>query len=143
MAKIDLWGKMSANGCNPRIKKPMTIPVKPTAFPPLATLPRAAASDLKKLGWRGMMTALRSKGKILVTNHDEPEAVIIPAAEYGHLVRLAEQSEVQTKSALAQLRQSFDERLSVLQGQSAATRLQSTIRGDVKLGGKVKTGLGY
>ena len=121
----------------------MTIPVKPPAFPPLATLPRTAASDVKKLGWRGMMNALRSKGKILVTNHDEPEAVIIPVAEYDHLVRLSEQSEAQTESALAQLRQSFDERLSVLQGQSAATRLQSTIRGAVKLGGKVKAGSGY
>jgi hypothetical protein len=46
----------------------------------------------------------------------------------------------QTESALANLRQSFDERLSVLQGESAATRLQSTIRGPAKLGGKVKAG---
>lgn len=121
----------------------MTIPVKPAAFPPLAKLPRTPASDLKKLGWRGMMNALRSKGKLLVTNHDEPEAVIIPVAEYASLLRLAEQSEAQTESALANLKRSFDERLSVLQGQSAATRLQSTIRGRAKLGGKVKAGSGY
>lgn len=121
----------------------MTIPVRPTAFPPHAKLPRTPASDLKKLGWRGMMNALRSKGKLLVTNHDEPEAVIIAVAEYDDLVRLAAQSEVQTEAALANLRQSFDERLSVLQGQSAATRLQSTIRGCAKLGGKVKAGSGY
>jgi PHD/YefM family antitoxin component YafN of YafNO toxin-antitoxin module len=121
----------------------MTIPVKPTAFPPLAKLPRTPASDLKKLGWRGVMNALRSKGKLLVTNHDEPEAVIIAVAEYDDLLRLAAQSEAQTESALANLRRSFDERLSVLQGQSAATRLQSTIRGPAKLGGKVKAGSGY
>jgi PHD/YefM family antitoxin component YafN of YafNO toxin-antitoxin module len=29
-----------------------------------------------------MMNALRSKGKLVVTNHDEPEAVIILVAEY-------------------------------------------------------------
>jgi prevent-host-death family protein len=121
----------------------MTMPVKPAAFPPLAKLPRAPASDLKKLGWRGMMNTVRRKGKILVTNHDEPEAVIIPVAEYDDLLRLAEQSEAQTESALANLRQSFDERLAVLQGQSAATRLQSTIRGRAKLGGKVKAGSSY
>ncbi|HZE42748.1 MAG TPA: hypothetical protein VE058_03125 [Steroidobacteraceae bacterium] len=121
----------------------MTIPVKPPAFLPLAKLPRTPASDLKKLGWRGMMIALRSKGKLLVTNHDEPEAVIIPVAEYEDLMRLAQQSEAQTESALANLRQSFDERLSVLQGRSAATRLQSTIRGPANLGGKVKAGSGY
>jgi prevent-host-death family protein len=89
------------------------------------------------------MNALRSKGRLLVTNHDEPEAVVIPVAEYDALMQLVEQSESQTESALAGLRRSFDERLSVLQGQSAATRLQSTIRGRAKLGGKVKAGSGY
>jgi prevent-host-death family protein len=121
----------------------MTFPVKPAAFPPLAKLPRTPASDLKKLGWRGMMNSLRSKGKLLVTNHDEPEAVIIPVAEYDHLMRLAQQSEAQAEAALANLKQGFDERLSVLQSQSAATRLQSTIRGGAKLDGNVKAGSGY
>ena len=121
----------------------MTISAKPAALLPLAKLPRTTASELKKLGWRGIMNALRSKGKIVVTNHDEPEAVIIPVAEYDDLQRLAEQSEAQTESVLANLRQSFDERLSVLQGQSAATRLQSTIRGRAKLEAKVKAGSGY
>ena len=121
----------------------MAIPTKRDALPPLAKLPRTTASDLKKLGWRGVMNAVRSTGKILVTNHDEPEAVIILVAEYDDLLRLVEQSEAQTESVLASLRQSFDERLSVLQGQSAATRLQSTIRGRAKLGGKVKAGAGY
>jgi PHD/YefM family antitoxin component YafN of YafNO toxin-antitoxin module len=121
----------------------MTTSAKPAAFLPLAKLPRTPASDLKKLGWRGMMNALRSKGKLLVTNHDEPEAVIIAVAEYDALMQLVEQSEAQTESALAGLRRSFDVRLSVLQDRSAATRLQSTIRGRAKLGGKVKAGSGY
>src|ERR1700731_4110586 len=97
----------------------MTIPVRPTTLPPLAKLPRTPASDLKKLGWRGMMNALRSRGKLLVTNHDEPEAVIISVTEYDALMHLVEQSEIQAESALAELRQSFDKRLSVLQGASA------------------------
>jgi PHD/YefM family antitoxin component YafN of YafNO toxin-antitoxin module len=114
-----------------------------TAFLPLAKLPRTPASDLKKLGWRGLMNALRSKGKLLVTNHDEPEAVIIRVEEYDALMQIVEQSEAQTESALAALRKSFDERLAVLQDRSAAARLQSTIRGRAKLGGKVKAGSGY
>ena len=121
----------------------MTTSTKPAAFLPLAKLPRTPASDLKKLGWRGMMNALRSKGKLVVTNHDEPEAVIIPVAEYDAIMQVVEQSEAQTESALANLRRRFDERLSVLQGQSAATRLRSTIHGRAKLGGKVKAGSGY
>jgi len=89
------------------------------------------------------MNALRSKGRLLVTNHDEPEAVVIPVAEYDALMQLVEQSEAHTESALAGLRRSFDERLSVLQGRSAASHLQSTIRGRAKLGGKLKAGSGY
>src|SRR5258708_38850590 len=140
--KMGYWGKVATQGCEPR-RKAMTTPPKPAAFLPLAKLPRTPASDLKKLGWRGVMNALRSKGRLLVTNHDEPEAVIISVAEYDALMLLVEQSEAQTESALAGLRQSFDERLSVLQGRSAATRLQSTIRGRAKLGGKVRAGSGY
>ena len=121
----------------------MTTSAKTGTFLPLAKLPRAPASDLKRLGWRGMMNTLRAKGKLLVTNHDEPEAVIIPAADYDALMQIVEQSAAQTESALANLRQSFDERLSVLQGRSAASRLRSTIRGRAKLGGKVKAGSGY
>lgn len=121
----------------------MVTSTKPAAFLRLAKLPRTRASDLKKLGWRGMMNTLRSKGKLLVTNHDEPEAVIIPVAEYDALMQLVEQSESQTESALAGLRQNFDERLAMLQSRSTATRLRSTIRGRAKLGGKVKAGSGY
>lgn len=121
----------------------MTTSAKTATFLPLAQLPRAPASDLKKLGWRGMMKILRAKGKLLVTNHDEPEAVIIPVAEYDALMQIVEQSAAQTESALAGLRHSFDQRLSVLQNGSAASRLQSTIRGGAKLGGKVKARSGY
>jgi prevent-host-death family protein len=121
----------------------MTTSAKPSTFLRLAKLPRTPASDLKKFGWRGMMNTLRSKGRLLVTNHDEPEAVIIPIEEYDALMQIVEQSEAQTELALAGLRKSFDERLAVLQDRSAATRLQSTIRGRAKLGGKVNAGSGY
>jgi PHD/YefM family antitoxin component YafN of YafNO toxin-antitoxin module len=90
-----------------------------------------------------MMNTLRSKGKLVVTNHNQPEAVIIPAAEYEALMQMLAQSAAQTESALAGLRQSFDERLSVLQNRSAASRLQSTVRGRARLSGKVKAGSGY
>jgi PHD/YefM family antitoxin component YafN of YafNO toxin-antitoxin module len=115
----------------------------PSDLKRLAKLPRTRASDVKKLGWRGLMTTLRSKGTLVVTNHDRPEAVIVPVAEYDALMRLVQQSEARTESALAPLRQDFDKCLSVLQEISAATRLRSTIRGRAKLGGKVKVGTSY
>lgn len=121
----------------------MSSSAKSAALPHLRTLPRAPASDLKKFGWRGMMNTVRSKGKLLVTNHDEPEAVIIPAAEYDVLMQLVAQSEARTESALQDLRQSFDQRLSILQDRSAANRLRSTMSGRAKLQAKVKAGASY
>ena len=121
----------------------MADSTRTTTFLPLVKLPRTPASDLKKIGWRGMMSALRAKGKMLVTNHDQPEAVIMTVDEYDALMQIVEQSEAQTESALSALRTSFDERLSVLQDRSAPSRLQSTIRGRAKLNGKVKVGSGY
>lgn len=121
----------------------MTTSTKVATFLPLAKLPRTPASNLKKLGWRGMMNTLRSKGRLLVTNHDEPEAVILPVEEYHALMQIVEQSEAQTELALAGLRKSFDERLAILQDRSAAGRLRSVIRGRAKLDGKVKAGSGY
>lgn len=116
---------------------------KAGALAHLATLPRAPASDLKKLGWRGMMNTIRSKGKLLITNHEEPEAVIIPAAEYDALMQLAGQSQARTEAVLQDLRQSFDQRLAVLQERSAATRLRAIARGRVRLAGKVKAGASH
>src|SRR5260370_32571445 len=113
----------------------MTTPAKPAAFLPLAKLPRTPASDLKKLGWRGMMNALRSKGKLVVTNHDEPEAVIIPVAEYDAIMQLVEQSEAQTESALAALRRTLDPRLAALHVRPAPPPLQSPTPGRATSGG--------
>jgi PHD/YefM family antitoxin component YafN of YafNO toxin-antitoxin module len=123
-------------------EKSVSSSTKP-AFIPIAKLPRTPASDLKKLGWRGMMSALRTKGTLLVTNHDEPEAVILSVLEYDALMVLVEQLETQTELALAGLRQSFDDRLSGLQERSAADRLRSIVRNRARLNRKVKAGSGH
>lgn len=90
-----------------------------------------------------MMNTVRSKGKLLVTNHNQPEAVIIPVAEYDALMQRVAQSEARVESALQDLRQGFDQRLAVLQDRSAASRLRTTISTRARLQGKVKAGTGY
>jgi PHD/YefM family antitoxin component YafN of YafNO toxin-antitoxin module len=114
-----------------------------SALQSLDKLPRTPASDVKKLGWRGVMLAVRSNGTLVVTNHDEPEAVILRVAEYDALIQLVRQSEARVDSALDGLRQSFDQRLAALQGQPAAKRLRATMRTRAKLNGKVKAGTTY
>lgn len=113
------------------------------AFKSLDKLPRTQASNVKKLGWRGVMRALRLNGSVVVTNHNEPEAVIVPVEEYEAMVRIMHQTEFKTATVLEELRNRFDERLMVLKGADASARLLSVMRGPAKLRGKVKAGAGY
>lgn len=110
---------------------------------PLTALPHAPASDLKKLGWRGVMKTVRSSGSVVVTNHSEPEAVILSTEEYTRLVLRAEQAAPRAEDALAALRADFDRRLAALDAPDAADRLRDVMRGGAKLRGKVKAGTGY
>ena len=107
----------------------------------LGSLSHTPASDVKRLGWRGVMKAVGSKGKIVVTNHNEPEAVILSIAEYTALFdALAAPDDNQ---ALEALRCRFDERLATLQGDDASDRLRALIRAPAKLDGRVKAGSSY
>ncbi|PTD97691.1 type II toxin-antitoxin system prevent-host-death family antitoxin [Pseudothauera lacus] len=102
------------------------------------SLSRTPASDVKRLGWRGVMKAVGSKGKIVVTNHNEPEAVILSIAEYTALANA--QTTPDDAQALEVLRRRFDERLSALHTDDASDRLRALIRSPAKLQGKLKAG---
>jgi prevent-host-death family protein len=106
-------------------------------------LPHAPASDVKKLGWRGVMKAIARQGKVVVTNHNEPEAVILSAEEYGVILRALDEAGSKHASALDTLRHRFDERLASLQAADVGDRLRALARGPAKLGGKVKAGASH
>ena len=106
-------------------------------------LPRTPASDVKKLGWRGVMKAIGRKGKVVVTNHNELEAVILSAEEYGAIMHALQEAAARDESALDALRHRFDERLASLQAADAGDRLRSLMRTPAKLGGKVKAGTSH
>jgi prevent-host-death family protein len=109
----------------------------------ITQLPRIPASDVKKRGWRGLMRALAAKGPVVVTNHSEPEAVIISADEYARLLTAVEATVKTTEAALDTLRQRFDQRLATLTAPGAGDRLRAMSRSPAKLRGKVKAGTGY
>jgi prevent-host-death family protein len=109
----------------------------------LQDLPRAPASDVKKLGWRGMMKTVRHTGKVLVTNHEEPEAVILSMGEYDTLMRTAHASAANDAATLDALRRRFDERLASLQADDAGARLRKVIHEPARLRNKVKAGTGH
>lgn len=106
-------------------------------------LPHAPASDVKKLGWRGVMKAIARKGKVVVTNHSEPEAVILSVEEYGVILRALDAAGATQGSALDALRDRFDARLVSLQAADAGDRLRALAKGPARLAGKVKAGASH
>lgn len=109
----------------------------------LSALLRIPASDLKTRGWRGVMRALAATGEVVVTNHSEPEAVILSTQAYERLVSAAAATESRIESGLDTLRLRFDERLAVLNKPDAGDRLRAIGQGATKLHGKVKAGASY
>lgn len=117
-------------------------------FDPITELTRTTASSVKE-HWRKVMQDVRDQQAVLVTNHNEPQAVIISAEQYQalqtqvrdlqrDLASLREQSPV-----LQQLRDSFDARLASLDGTGAGSKARGLLRKPARLKGKVAAGTGY
>ena len=109
----------------------------------LSALLRMPASDVKTRGWRGVMRAITANGPVVVTNHSEPEAVILSAKDYETLVTAVRAAESRTEAGLETLRLRFDERLAVLNKPDAGDRLRAIGQGATRLHGKVRAGTGY
>jgi len=73
-------------------------------------------------GWSGVMRTLVKDGAVVVTNHDEPEAVILRVGEYEALIELVEQLKSRVTNELDALRQRFDEPLAALRAPDAGAR---------------------
>ncbi|MBS0198889.1 MAG: type II toxin-antitoxin system Phd/YefM family antitoxin [Proteobacteria bacterium] len=104
------------------------------------TLPHTPASDVKKLGWRGVMKLVARNGKTVVTNHNEPEAVILPVEEYNRLLQLLRDAGEKDRAVVEQLRRKYDERLRWLDAASATDVLDGLFDQPLDLGGKIFTG---
>ena len=107
-------------------------------LPALDTLPRTPASDVKKLGWRGVMREVGRAGSVVVTHHDRPEAVILSLDEYRALVQAAEAAQRASQSALDSLRHDFDQRLAALAEPDAGQRLRAVLAQPATLGGALR-----
>ena len=101
---------------------------------------RTPASDLKKLGWRGVMNKVHANGSVVVSNHDTPQAVILSIAEYERMVEALQQASERSRPALDALRARFDLRIASLQSAAAGDDLRKLMKRPAKLDGKVKVG---
>ena len=114
----------------------------PPGSPPLDQLPVAPASSVK--GRLARHDARPSaEGRLLITNHNQPEAVILSTAEYARLLEAAQAANQAMPDPLAELRRRFDERLAALDDEQAGDRLRDLMRSPGRLDGKVKAGSTY
>lgn len=108
---------------------------------PVNSLPAKPASAVKKDGWRGVVRSLAAAhGKLVVTNHDEPEAVIMTVAEYTRIMDALSAAQAAVPDPVEDLRRSFDQRLAALSEPDAAERLRGVMRSPGALAGRVKAG---
>ncbi|WP_346951463.1 type II toxin-antitoxin system prevent-host-death family antitoxin [Castellaniella sp.] len=90
---------------------------------------------LKQKGWKSIVRELATAGRIVVTNHREPEAVILSLSQYKELVERTQQVDDTAGNALAALRQQFDKRLAALDADDASDRLRALMRAPESLVG--------
>jgi PHD/YefM family antitoxin component YafN of YafNO toxin-antitoxin module len=107
---------------------------------PFETLTQLPATDVKNHGWKGVMRCVAAQGKVVVTNHREPEAVILTTQEYARIMAIVAQAEGETNVALETLRRRFDDRLASLQAADAGDRLRSVMGAPARLDGQLKAG---
>lgn len=108
---------------------------------PITRLPTKPASAVKKDGWRGVVRSLAAaEGRLVVTNHDEPEAVIMTVAEYTRIMDALSAAQAAVPDPVEDLRRSFDQRLAALSAPDAAERLRNVMRNPGPLAGRVKAG---
>lgn len=115
----------------------------PSQFDAISQLPAAPASTFKREGWKGVMRSLGGVGRLVVTNHNVPEAVILSTQEYDRLVKAAGSAANTVNDPLQALRDRFDARLATLNTPHARKRLRDLMTSPGALGGKVKVGETY
>jgi PHD/YefM family antitoxin component YafN of YafNO toxin-antitoxin module len=86
------------------------------------------------------MRSVDSTGRLLMTNHDQPEAVILSLQEYRLLTEQAARAQGDSQDKLDSLSRAFDGELAVLQQPDAGERLRSAFDAPLGLNGEVVAG---
>lgn len=110
------------------------------ALADIDSLPRTPASDVKKLGWRGVMRNVARDGRVVVTNHAQPEAVILSVDEYQTMISALHSKAERDQQALETLRHEFDQRLACLNTPDAGKKIDALFAQPFSFNGKVFTG---
>jgi PHD/YefM family antitoxin component YafN of YafNO toxin-antitoxin module len=121
----------------------VAVPAPPAGEAGLQQLQRKPVSDVKREGWRGIMRSVDSAGQVLMTNHDQPQAVILSLQAYRLLTEQAAQAQRDSQAQLDRLTRAFDAELAVLQQPGAGDLLRAAFDAPLQLKGKVIAGRSY
>ena len=122
---------------------PATLPDLPASEPDWGDLRRKPVSDVKREGWRGIMRSVDAAGALLMTNHEQPEAVILSLHEYRQLTERAARAQLESEARLKELARAFDEDLARLKKPDAGQRLRDAFAAPLALKGKAIAGRGH
>ncbi|MEG0185460.1 MAG: type II toxin-antitoxin system Phd/YefM family antitoxin [Stenotrophomonas sp.] len=120
----------------------------PVRFDPINELTHTTASSVKE-HWRKVMQEVREQRMVVVTNHSEPQAVIVSIEQYRALQARVEALENSLEelrvqpTGLDELRAGFDQRLAVLQQADAGDTARDLLRRPARLQGQLKAGSGH
>ena len=121
----------------------IAVQVQHDSDPALVQMQRKPVSDVKREGWRGIMRSVDVAGKLLMTNHDQPEAVILSLQAYRQLTDMAARAQRDSQNKLERLSRAFDAELAVLKQPDAGDRLRGAFGAPLALDGKVVAGRSY
>jgi len=109
----------------------------------VSQLPMLSASEMKRQGWRGVLANVRREGHLVITNHNVPEAVILPPEQYDRLVNAATKATAAADLKLETLRLRFRQRMQALQAEEAEEHLSTLMSRPMTLAGSVIAGDNY
>ena len=114
--------------------------IDPSDMTELVHLQRKPVSDVKREGWRSIMRSVDAAGRLLMTNHEQPEAVILSLHEYRLLTEMADRAQRDNQAKLDLLARAFDEELARLKKPDAGQRLRAAFDSPLSLKGEVIAG---
>ena len=89
------------------------------------------------------MREVSNGGVLVVTHHNQPEAVVLSIDSYQALERLAHREKMRGAQQLAELSARFDKRLASLNAPQAHQSLNAFMDEPVALGGQLRAGAAY
>ena len=107
---------------------------------PSTELAHKPSSELENESWKSLAREISQHGAIVVTDHDQPVAVMLSVEVYEALARLARREQARVAQKIAELNARVDQRIALLNTPDARRALDAFMDEPVVLNGEVRAG---